>query len=277
MTTVLIDGDVLLYKATIVSEAEFDWGDDVITIHSDLGEVRQIITGIVSALLEAYETDELKIALSSPNNFRRDIDETYKTNRASRKPVGFAMARDWMKMEFKCTEIDGLEADDVLGVWATQKSLRGKTVICTIDKDLKQIPGKLHNMNTQELVEISEAEGYRFHMYQTLVGDPIDGYAGCPGIGDKRANKLLDEAEGDLWSAVVAAYEKAGLTEDDALRQARLAKILQAQDINRKTKAPILWTPNIRSSGRTGTTANGAANTSKPRAGKPTKQRTVAQ
>jgi DNA polymerase-1 len=275
MTTLLIDGDVLLYKATIVSEAEFDWGDDIVTIHSDLGEVRQIITGMVNALVEAYDAEDVKIAMSSKVNFRTSVDETYKSNRDSRKPVGFAIARDWMKMEFKVTEIEGLEADDVLGVWATQKSLRGKTVICTVDKDLKQIPGKYHNMNTQELLEISEADGYRFHMYQTLCGDPVDGYPGCPGIGDKRATKILDEAEGDLWSAVVAAYAKAGLTEEDALRQARLAKILQVTDINRETKAPILWTPKNHSSGPTGTTANGAASTSNAPVAKRKKQRTA--
>lgn len=247
MTTLLIDGDVLLYKATVVSEVEIDWGDDVITIHSDLGQIRNLITGMVSELCEAFETDEVKIALSSARNFRKDIDDAYKASRSERKPVGYRQAKEWLRMEFKCIEVDGLEADDVLGVLATQKSHKGDCVICTIDKDLKQIPGTYHNMDTHETVEISETESHRFHMYQTLVGDPTDGYGGCPGIGPVRANKILDDADGDLWSAVVAAYTKAGLTEDDALRQARLARILQLNDINPKTKEPILWKPSASS------------------------------
>ena len=65
-------------------------------------------------------------------------------------------------------------------------------------------------------------------------------------MGQVKAEKLLDaalEKEEDMWSPVVAAYEKAGLTEEDALRQARLARILRWSDWNAEKKAPILWAP----------------------------------
>jgi DNA polymerase-1 len=42
---------------------------------------------------------------------------------------------------------------------------------------------------------------------------------------------------------VVSLYAKAGLTEADALRQARLARILRWTDWDNKKKEPILWTP----------------------------------
>lgn len=244
MKVLLIDGDVLLYKAAIAAETEIDWGDGVISIHSDLAQTQNIIRGIINDLLECHDSDEFKIAMSSSSNFRKRIDPTYKAGRAdSRKPVGFATTREWMIMEYGCREIEGLEADDILGVWATQKSLRGKSIICTIDKDLKQIPGTYHNIDSGETVEITAEEGHWYHMYQTLVGDRVDGFPGCPGVGDKTARKILEEAEGDLWPAVVKAYEKAHLTEADALVQARLARILQVSDINKQTKEPILWHP----------------------------------
>ena len=63
---------------------------------------------------------------------------------------------------------------------------------------------------------------------QTLIGDIADGYKGCPGIGAVKAKKLLDEAP--VWATVKDAYEKAGLTEEDALQQARMARILRSSD-----------------------------------------------
>jgi hypothetical protein len=49
------------------------------------------------------------------------------------------------------------------------------------------------------------------------------------------------DKKGYTWDTVVEAYEKAGLTEDDALVTARLARILRAEDydgVNIK-----LWEP----------------------------------
>ncbi len=60
-------------------------------------------------------------------------------------------------------------------------------------------------------------------------------------IGPKTASRLLDEAAN--WDTVVNAYEKAGLTEEDALVQARVARILRASDYDQSTQEPILWTP----------------------------------
>ena len=55
---------------------------------------------------------------------------------------------------------------------------------------------------------------------------------------------LQQAAEGELWAAVVATYEKAKLSEGDALTQARVARILRASDYDFKRKEPILWQPN---------------------------------
>ena len=52
-----------------------------------------------------------------------------------------------------------------------------------------------------------------------------DGYSGIPGIGIKRAATIL-EKNGCTWDTVREAFLEKGLTEDDALMNARLAKIL---------------------------------------------------
>ncbi len=73
-------------------------------------------------------------------------------------------------------------------------------------------------------------------------GDQTDGYAGCPGIGIKRATTLFEE-KGYSWKTVVEAFADKDLSEDVALENARLAKILTASDYDFHKQQPILWTP----------------------------------
>jgi DNA polymerase-1 len=80
-------------------------------------------------------------------------------------------------------------------------------------------------------------------MFQTLVGDTSDGYKGCPGVGKVKAEKLLAGNDKLYWEIVRATFEKAGLTEQDALTQARLARILRFSDWDNEKKEPILWSP----------------------------------
>ena len=121
-----------------------------------------------------------------------------------------------------------------MGIYATANP---GNIIVSPDKDMRQIPGKLFNMD--ELVEISEEEGYQWHLIQTLAGDQTDGYSGVPGIGIKRAVALFDE-HGYTWDTVVKAFKDKDLTEEDALINARLAKILTTNEYDGQV---IPWTP----------------------------------
>ena len=130
-----------------------------------------------------------------------------------------------------------LEADDALGIYATKHP---GNVICSPDKDMRQIPGQLFDMS--DLSTVSEEEGAKWHLIQTLAGDQTDGYAGVPGIGIKRAVTLFEE-KGYTWKAVVEAFDDKDLSEDVALENARLARILQCTDYDPEASEPILWTP----------------------------------
>lgn len=142
--------------------------------------------------------------------------------------------------------VEPLEADDVMGILMTKYP--GKYILASIDKDLKQIPGQHYNWDKDEFKEVSLDEGNLFFYTQVLTGDPTDGYSGCPNIGPKRASKILeivgDDDEEVMWEAIVRTYEDRGLTEKDALVQARVARILRASDYNFKGKYIKLWTPN---------------------------------
>ena len=80
-----------------------------------------------------------------------------------------------------------LEADDAMGIYA---KLTGN-IIVSPDKDMRQIPGKLYNL--EDTITITPEEGAKWHLIQTLAGDQTDGYSGVPGIGVKRTTTLFRE------------------------------------------------------------------------------------
>ena len=63
-----------------------------------------------------------------------------------------------------------------------------------------------------------------------------------PGIGVKRAETLFNK-EGYSWKTAVKAFTDKGLTEDDAILNARLAKILTIDDYDTEKQQVRLWTP----------------------------------
>ena len=105
---------------------------------------------------------------------------------------------------------------------------------------MRQIPGDLYNLD--ERITVSPNAGRTWHLIQCLSGDQTDGYGGVPGIGVKRAATLFDK-EGYSWKTAVKAFTDKGLTEEDALLNARLAKILTIDDYDTTKQEVILWTP----------------------------------
>ena len=139
---------------------------------------------------------------------------------------------------------DVLEGDDLMGIMSTEA--RGKYIICSIDKDMMQIPGRHYNWNTQRRTMQTANAANHFFYRQILTGDPGDGYTGIPGCGPVKADKILDgldQSHEAYWGAITAAYEAAGLCEADAIVQARVARILRRGDYDYDKKEVHLWTP----------------------------------
>ena len=81
---------------------------------------------------------------------------------------------------------------------------------------------------------------------QTLTGDQVDNIKGCPTVGKVKAERILAPHKSsykNMWNAVVETFKKNGLSEKVALQEARMTRILRAEDYNFKTKKPILWSP----------------------------------
>mgnify|MGYP001169049052 FL=1 len=237
--TLLIDGDIVVYQYSSTVEHEIDWGDDVWSLWADAKEAQQLILQYLDILVEETAADDFIFCFSDKDNFRKDIDSNYKSNRkGKRKPVCYKALKEWIQDQYKTETWDRLEADDVMGIMATADMLAGEKVIVSEDKDLKTIPGLL--WRSGEMLNISQEEADYNHLYQTLVGDSTDGYPGLRGVGDKRATELLKTP---TCETVVKAFEKAGQTEADALVQARLARILRVSDYNFEFGQPNMWSP----------------------------------
>ena len=236
---ILIDCDYIVYKCCAAAETEMDFGDDVIVVTSNFSDAYKCVKRDLDRIQSDLGSfnDELILFFTSPNNFRKKILPEYKGHRQRKKPCGFKRIISELKKNYRVILKDTLEADDALGIYATKYP---GNIIVSPDKDMRQIPGKLYDF--KETVDISPAEGAKWHLIQSMAGDNTDGYAGVPGIGVKKAEKIFEE-KGYTWKTVVETFVEKEMTEDDALVNARLARILQTSDYDHKTKEPILWTP----------------------------------
>ena len=235
MTLLLIDGDIIAYKAAASAETPMNWGDGLWTLHSFEDDVAVRLDDQIDKLVDEAPVQDCIVALSDKENYRKELAPYYKANRSkTRKPMLLQWAREYMASKYNTIIYRRLEADDVLGILGTANP---DTIIWSEDKDLLTVPAK--HWIDGEVVEISQEEADYNFFTQALVGDSTDNYKGCPSVGHKTAEKILEF--GDGWGAVVRAYISKGLSEEVALENARLARILRNGEYDTDTAEVKLW------------------------------------
>ena len=250
MRELLIDADIFVYKATRLSEREINWEGDSWTLHSDMAEVKTIIDDQIWKVLDKTKIGAVlpivTLCFSDKKNYRKKINPDYKSNRkGGRKPMCFSNAIDYCKSEYNCVSYDWLEADDVMGIMSTEPS-KESTIIVSEDKDLLTIPGLHWDFKEEKIFKWAKDQADYQFFYQVLVGDTVDNYKGCQGIGPISAEKILRENIGsvsDMWEVVLEAFLKSGQGEKEAIRNARMARILRAGEFDTDTNIITLWTP----------------------------------
>ena len=234
----LIDADFIVYKSCAAAETEIDWSDDTILVTSNFNDAYSATKRELTKIQDQFGSfSDIILFFSDVKNFRKKILPEYKGHRNRKKPCGYKRVINELKKSYEVIIMDNLEADDSMGIYATQHP---GNVIVSPDKDMKQIPGTLYNLDEQ--FTITEEQGAKWHLIQTLAGDQTDGYSGVPGIGVKRAETLFKK-KGYSWKTVVEAFVEKELTENDALINARLAKILTVNDYDFQQRKEKLWTP----------------------------------
>jgi len=240
--TLIYDGDELLYTVCAAAEYELVLDDEHQTF-ANWKDVKRLLLERVDYAVQATGAEDVIIALSDKDNFRKSILSTYKGNRkAQRKPLCYWRGFEWLQEEFESHIHPGLEADDVMGLMSNDVDF-----IVSSDKDMATIPNiAIYSpYHDKTIGPYSEDEADTFWLTQTLTGDNTDGYAGCPKVGAVGARRILDPLRGltleEKWGAVVEAYTKARKKESDALTQARLARILRPGEYSYATGSAILW------------------------------------
>ena len=234
----LIDADFIVYKCCAAAETEVDFGDDVILVTSKFSDAYNATQRELTKLKDQFGSfTSLILFFSDSVNFRKSILPEYKGHRNRKKPCGYRRIINQLKTEYEVIIMPELEADDAMGIYATKHP---GNIIISPDKDMKQIPGKLYNLD--ETFTVSKESGAAWHLIQTLAGDQTDGYGGVPGIGVKRAETLFNK-EGYSWKTVLKAFDDKGYTAVTAIANARLARILTVDDYDFRKQEPILWTP----------------------------------
>lgn len=197
----LIDGDIVLYQIGFKGDSE----------DSNLLEQRGAMFEFINDLMRDTETDEFRIFLSSDENFRTDIDPEYKKNREGHeKPKFYSQLKDDLISKYNAEIVLGLEADDMMGMNQTDE-----TTICTIDKDLKMVPGWHYDWKHPEigLEWISPEDAFRNFCLQCLTGDPTDNIPGMFKIIGKKAMPKIKERlyitnePSDMWGVVNNIYK----------------------------------------------------------------------
>ena len=180
----LVDGDVVAFRCA--SSAEDDTA----------GIAKARMEWMLVGIMDDLQSDRYRIFLSGDRNFRNEIYPDYKANRRDRpRPRFLEDCREHLVKYWQAELSDGWEADDSLGIEASRPLglEESPPIICSIDKDLKQIPGQHWNFVKKEFEYVSPELGiYRFYR-QVLTGDPTDNIPGLKGIGPVKAKRILEE------------------------------------------------------------------------------------
>lgn len=230
----LIDGGELAFKAALGNSTSVDWDGDgnkslaVVPVSEAIDAARKLI----GEWQRAVRADGVRVAMSKGHNFRKRIDPTYKAHHTE-KPANHAEVEAFLRAEYRVMEETGLEADDILGLHS--RSDKAEIWIVSSDKDMLTIPhARLYRPHRASKQRVTPERADFHWLFQALAGDTSDGYKGCPRIGEVKAEAILARAGFDFrarWVAVVETFVAAGLSEDDAIRQARLARILRPGDL----------------------------------------------
>lgn len=212
----LIDGDIVSYSCAIYNE---NWGWEA---------CREDMDQLMKRILETTGASDYQVFITGDNNFRYQIDPNYKANRKGKPdPIYRADANEYLVTEYGASVSDGYEADDAIGIAASGIPIEER-VVCSIDKDLKQIEGYHYNWRKNEHATVTSLEGTQLLYRQLLTGDTADNIPGVGGIGPVKSARIIDslEDELDMFMAVQSLYK----TDERMLMSGRLLYIWRKEN-----------------------------------------------
>ncbi|RJQ27320.1 MAG: DNA polymerase I [Peptococcaceae bacterium] len=200
---IIIDGNSLAHRAFHA----------IPLLSTTQGLLTNAVYGFTNMLLKVLAREKpegIAVAFDKGKiTFRHDQFADYKALRKATpdelKPQ-FPILKDLLRaMRIQIFEIEGFEADDLIGTLVTKAEQAGlKSIIVTGDKDTLQLVSPytkvlLTKKGISELEEYDEDKvrqrfgitPAQFADFKGLSGDPSDNIPGVPGIGEKTASRLL--------------------------------------------------------------------------------------
>lgn len=186
MSLVVVDGDLISYKASAASETrtilvtriankvqrefsnrtEFkawlkemnnnieDYSIEDVQTPEPLENCLHTVKMMLQGIHEASGCDELKVVVQGEGNFRDNLllPTKYKSNRTdTKKPIHLAEARGYLLGKYKAEKANGRESDDLLAQYAYEGFTTKKRIVqATIDKDANQCMGWLYNWDKMQ-------------------------------------------------------------------------------------------------------------------------------
>lgn len=205
---------------------------------------------IMFKILEEEKPDYLTVAFDvHAPTFRHKMFEGYK---GTRKPMADELRQQvplikelLTKMGVKIVEMEGYEADDILGTLSVRAEREGMDVaVISGDRDLLQLATdhvmiripktkktgtEIENYNTKDVIEKYQVTPKEFIDVKALQGDTADNIPGVPGIGEKTAGALISKyhsIEAVHDNAEVIKPPRAGKNIVEYWDQAVMSKVL---------------------------------------------------
>lgn len=181
---------------------------------------------------DKFQTNNIEIYLSGEGNFRESLPlpYKYKSNRHDMiRPLLLDDVREYLIKYQGGVVVQGDEADALLAQRAYEGYKTGKRIISSsVDKDLRQASGIIHNPNSDEVLEVDgfgdiyldekgklRGHGRKWLYSQVCLGDKVDGFdprdiaevvhGKRPRYGEKQLFKDLSPATTDKEALVVLA------------------------------------------------------------------------
>lgn len=205
---------------------------------------------IMFKILEEEKPDYLTVAFDVHTpTFRHKMFEGYK---GTRKPMADELRQQvplikelLTKMGVKIVEMEGYEADDILGTLSVRAEKEGMDVaVISGDRDLLQLATdhvmiripktkktgtEIENYNAKDVIEKYQVTPKEFIDVKALQGDTADNIPGVPGIGEKTAGALISKyhsIEAVHDNAEVIKPPRAGKNIVEYWDQAVMSKVL---------------------------------------------------
>jgi len=170
----LLDGDLIAYRASASCEP---------TKAKPFLEPPEVAIWRLHDMIEriciATNSQDIECYIGGSDNFRYKIYPEYKANRTKEKPHYLEACREMLVTQYKATIVNGFETDDALGI--AQTKYDGNSRICSLDKDLLQIPGYHYQWVNGLFILVSPLEGLRTLYKQAILGDKSDNIKGFDG------------------------------------------------------------------------------------------------